>query len=99
MRAGGKRPLVRHGFQGATSDARQVTLWWGQRPAANIGVPAGVASGVDVVDLDRKPGGSGFASFEHARRALLTPLAYLIAARLPHSREGFRGGGSYGDNR
>jgi hypothetical protein len=66
---GGKRPLVKHGFQDATSDARQVALWWERWPAANIGMPTGVASGVEVVDVDRKPGGSGFASFEHARRA------------------------------
>lgn len=54
------------GFRMATTDARQVAAWWRRWPAANIGVPTGTASGVDVVEVDRKPGGDGFAAFERA---------------------------------
>lgn len=61
------------GFRMATTDARQVAAWWRRWPAANIGVPTGTASRVDVVDVDRKSGGDGFAAFERARRAGLVP--------------------------
>ncbi|HWV57440.1 MAG TPA: bifunctional DNA primase/polymerase, partial [Longimicrobiales bacterium] len=63
---GGKRPLVEHGFHDATADARLVAGWWRRWPGANIGVPTGAASGVEVVDVDRKATGSGFAAFDRA---------------------------------
>ncbi|MGP9602292.1 Bifunctional DNA primase/polymerase, N-terminal [Brevibacterium sp. Mu109] len=66
---GGKRPLVEHGFHDASTDAGQIAAWWGRWPAANIGVPTGTTSGVEVVDVDRKTAGSGFAGFTRARRA------------------------------
>lgn len=66
--SGGKRPLTAHGFHDATTDHHQVERWWDRWPRANIGLPTGTASGVDVVDVDRKPGGSGFAAFERAQR-------------------------------
>ena len=66
-----KPPLTEHGFHDATTDPRQVTSWWQRWPDANIGLPTGSASGVEVVDVDRKPAGSGFAAFERARRARL----------------------------
>ena len=79
---GGKRPLVEHGFHDASTDARHVAAWWRRWPEANIGVPSGQASGVEVVDVDRKPGGSGFAGFERARRAGLVP-GWLALVRTP----------------
>lgn len=76
---GSKRPLVEHGFHEASPDARQVASWWLRWPTANIGVPTGAASGVDVVDVDRKVAGSGFAAFDRARRAgLATGWAALV---------------------
>ncbi len=66
---GGKRPLVEHGFHDASTDAGQVAAWWQRWPAANIGMPTGAASGVEVVDVDRKAAGSGFAAFDRAHRA------------------------------
>lgn len=66
---GGKRPLTVHGFQDASSDTDIVRSWWRRWPDANIGVPTGSASGIDVVDVDVHDTGSGFAAFEHARRA------------------------------
>lgn len=79
---GGKRPLVEHGFHEATTDPRQVAAWWRRWPAANIGLPTGSTSGVDVVDVDQKFDGSGFAAFDRARRAGLVP-DWLALVRTP----------------
>ena len=79
---GGKRPLVEHGFHDATAEPRQVGSWWRRWPAANIGVPTGSASGVEVLDVDRKAAGSGFAAFESARRAGLAG-GWLALVRTP----------------
>ncbi|GAA2229812.1 bifunctional DNA primase/polymerase [Herbiconiux moechotypicola] len=76
---GGKRPLVEHGFHEATTDAGQVAGWWRRWPASNIGVPTGAASGLDVVDVDVKAAGSGFAAFDRARQAgLVTGWVALV---------------------
>ena len=66
---GGKRPLTAHGFQDASSDPDVIGRWWRHQPDANLGVPTGAAGGVDVVDVDVHRGESGYAAFEHARRA------------------------------
>jgi hypothetical protein len=66
---GGKRPLTAHGFQDASADPDVINFWWRRQPDANIGVPTGTAGGIDVVDVDVHKTGSGFAAFEHARRA------------------------------
>ncbi|MBO1903250.1 bifunctional DNA primase/polymerase [Leucobacter weissii] len=79
---GGKRPLVEHGFHEATTDAGQVVAWWRRWPTANIGVPTGTVSSVDVVDVDQKPAGSGFPAFDRARGASLIP-GWLALVRTP----------------
>lgn len=79
---GGKRPLVEHGFHEATTDARQVASWWRRWPGANVGVPTGHESGLEVVDVDQKPGESGFDAFERARRTGLVP-GWLAVVRTP----------------
>lgn len=66
---GGKRPLTSHGFHDASWDPVQVADWWSRWPEANIGLPTGSASGVDVVDVDMHGPVAGFAGFERARRA------------------------------
>lgn len=78
----GKRPLVRHGFHEATTDPAQVGGWWRRWPTANVGIPTGAASGVVVVDVDRKASGSGFAGFERARRAGLAD-GWVALVRTP----------------
>jgi hypothetical protein len=79
---GGKRPLVEHGFHDASTDAGQVAAWWRRWPGANIGVPTGLESGVEVVDVDHKTAGSGFAAFDRARRTGLVP-GWLALVRTP----------------
>jgi hypothetical protein len=65
---GEKRPLVRRGFHDATADPGQVAAWWSRWPSANIGIPTGAASGVDVVDVDVHATGTGFPAFRGAHR-------------------------------
>ncbi|GAA0993318.1 bifunctional DNA primase/polymerase [Subtercola frigoramans] len=65
---GGKRPLVEHGFHDATTNPAQVEAWWRRCPQANIGIPTGTASGVEVVDVDVHTAGTGFPAFRAAHR-------------------------------
>lgn len=78
-RPGGKRPLTPHGFHDASADPALIDSWWRRHPHANIGIPTGDVGGIDVVDVDIHPGGSGFASFERAYRAgLLQGWAWVV---------------------
>ena len=70
--AGGKRPLTSHGFHDASTDPSLVARWWARWPRANIGMPTGSASGMEVVDVDVHGAIRGFAAFERARREGLT---------------------------
>ncbi|KDA05899.1 DNA primase [Microbacterium sp. CH12i] len=65
---GEKRPLVRRGFHDASIDLGQVGAWWSRWPAANIGIPTGAASGIEVVDVDVHRAGTGFPAFREAHR-------------------------------
>ena len=65
---GEKRPLVARGFRDATADPLQVAGWWSRWPSANIGIPTGAASGVEVVDVDVHATGTGFPAFREAHR-------------------------------
>jgi len=67
--ADGKRPLTRSGFHEATCDNELVGRWWNRWPRANIGMPTGSASGIDVVDIDLVGAGSGFPAIERATAA------------------------------
>lgn len=60
---GGKTPLTGHGFHDATSDVNQVSAWWARWPQANIGLPTGAVSGVEVVDVDVRSSGDGRPNF------------------------------------
>lgn len=67
---GEKRPLVPHGFKDASTDPARVEAWWRRRPDANIGIPTGPASGIEVVDVDVKGDPPrGPASWQHATQA------------------------------
>ncbi|WP_218682997.1 MULTISPECIES: bifunctional DNA primase/polymerase [Microbacterium] len=65
---GQKRPLVPRGFHDASTDPHQVSGWWSRWPAANIGIPTGAASRVEVVDVDIHATGTGFPAFREAHR-------------------------------
>jgi len=65
---GGKTPLTRHGFLDATTDLHQLSAWWTQWSEANIGVPTGPMSGIDVVDVDVRPTGDGRVAFSQVER-------------------------------
>ncbi|WP_062389907.1 bifunctional DNA primase/polymerase [Demequina iriomotensis] len=65
---GEKRPLTRHGFHDATTNASHVARWWRDWPQANIGLPTGSISGIEAVDVDMHGPVHGFDSFERARR-------------------------------
>ena len=76
---GGKQPLTPQGFHDASTDLTTVRRWWHRWPEANIGVPTGAVSGVDVVDVDVHVGGTGFEAFERARSAgLVDGWAWLV---------------------
>ena len=48
----GKHPRTRNGVKAATTDQKRIRRWWTKHPESNIGVPAGEASGLVVLDLD-----------------------------------------------
>lgn len=79
---GTKRPLTRHGFTDASSDAVRVGGWWRRWPEANIGLPTGQPGGFDVLDIDVHPVGSGFPALRRARQAGLVD-GWAVLVRSP----------------
>ena len=65
----GKHPLTPTGFHDASRDVTQVQASWTRWPGANIGMPTGSTSGIDVVDIDVTKTDAGFAAFERATAA------------------------------
>jgi hypothetical protein len=55
----GKKPHTQRGFQDASTDTATVLAWWQRWPEANIGIPTGATSGLDVLDVDVQHGGGG----------------------------------------
>lgn len=53
-----KHPRTQHGLDDATTDLAQIAKWWQFWPAANIGVATGPDSGIVVVDIDPRHGGT-----------------------------------------
>ena len=61
----GKVPAIKGGCKSASSDAAQARAWWAARPADNLGVATGAASGGLVVidlDVDDERGEDGMAT-------------------------------------
>lgn len=74
-----KRPLTQHGMLDATTDLDQVRRWWHRTPTANLAVPTGPRT-VDVLDVDVRPTGSGFAAFNDLKRAgLLAAYSRVVS--------------------
>jgi Bifunctional DNA primase/polymerase, N-terminal len=65
---GEKVPATRHGFLDATTDPGKITWWWSRNPERNVAIATG-RPGPDVLDVDVRPDGSGFAAFNRLRRA------------------------------
>jgi len=78
---GCKAPMTEHGFGNATTDPAVIRSWWSRWPRANVAIRTG-APGPDVLDVDVKPDGNGFAALSRLIRAgLLTGAAALIRTR------------------
>jgi hypothetical protein len=57
-----KRPLTAHGFKDATTDPDAIRALFSMQGVAGIGMPTGPASGLLVIDRDRKNGVDGIAA-------------------------------------
>jgi hypothetical protein len=81
---GAKVPAIAggHGVHDATTDAREITRWWSDRPDRNVAIATG-APGHDVLDVDVHGGGaSGYPALERLRAAGLLPPA-MTSIRTP----------------
>lgn len=78
---GGKSPLTVHGFHDATTDPDLIRAWWSLTPLANVAAPTG-HPGFDVLDVDVRADGSGWAAFGQARAAGLLD-GWVRAVRTP----------------
>ena len=78
-RPGRKQPDTPHGFKDATTDPDTIIAWWTTLPARNVAIATG-APGPDVLDVDVRPGGSGYQALSRLRRAgLLNPPVAAVA--------------------
>ena len=79
---GCKAPVTQSGFKDATSDPEIIRGWWRRWwPLANVAIATG-APGPDVLDVDVKPGGSGYTALNKLKRAgLLTGASRLVRTR------------------
>lgn len=57
-RSPGKHPIAQRGVHDATTDSETIRAWWTRHPHANIGVATGDRSGIVVLDVDPRNGGS-----------------------------------------
>lgn len=64
-----KRPVTRHGFHDASTDAEQIEAWWSWTPEASLAIPTGQASGVVVVDIDVHGRVNGYDAAARTERA------------------------------
>ncbi|MFG1359953.1 AAA family ATPase [Xanthobacter pseudotagetidis] len=66
-----KRPLIEHGFKGASREEDQIRAWWSQWPDALIGLPMGRSNGLWAIDPDvaKEPGDAdGLTAWENIAR-------------------------------
>jgi hypothetical protein len=79
-RPGDTRPLTPRGVADASTDPDRVASWWARFPTANIGVPTGSASGLDVLEITAHHGSSGYRAIRAARAAGLIDGWELMVA-------------------
>lgn len=77
-----KRPVTRHGFHDASTDAGQIEAWWASAPSASLAMPTGRASGVMVVDVDVHGRVNGYEAATRAKQAGLL-AGWELMARTP----------------
>jgi hypothetical protein len=76
-----KNPMTEHGFKDATTAPDQIRAWWADCPGANVAIATG-APGPDVLDVDVRPEGNGFAAYNRLKRAgLLYGASALVRTR------------------
>jgi len=78
-RPGRKEPDTLHGFKDATVDPERITAWWTSGPNRNVAIATG-APGPDVLDVDVRPGGSGYPALQRLRRAGLLEVPAAAVA-------------------
>lgn len=71
----GKRPLTPHGFKDASADESQIRDWWYQWPLANIGLPAGAATGFWCLDVDGAEGARTIAQLIERNGSIEAPCS------------------------
>ncbi len=54
----GKHPRTAHGVKDATTSKTQIKSWWERWSRANVGIAAGPESGILVLDIDPRNGGT-----------------------------------------
>jgi Bifunctional DNA primase/polymerase, N-terminal len=74
---GEKVPATAHGVHDATADQTQIRAWWERNPDRNVAIACG-EPGPDVLDIDRKPAGSGFPALRKLRQAGLIPTPQAL---------------------
>jgi Bifunctional DNA primase/polymerase, N-terminal len=78
-RPGRKEPDTPHGFKDATTDPERIHAWWTAMPIRNVAIATG-APGPDVLDVDVRPGGSGYPALHRLMNAgLLEAPAAAVA--------------------
>jgi hypothetical protein len=78
-RPGRKEPDTAHGFKDATTDPERIAAWWTALPGRNVAIATG-APGPDVLDVDVRPGGSGYQALSRLRRAGLLDVPVAVVA-------------------
>lgn len=73
LKARAKTPITAHGFKDATSDPETLTSWSLQFPGCNWGIATGEVSGIVVIDIDPRNGGSLESVIAIWPEALLAP--------------------------
>jgi len=66
---GQKIPATAHGYRDASTDERQITLWFASHPDWNLAIATGTP-GPDVLDIDdHGPAGNGYPAFRRLKDA------------------------------
>jgi hypothetical protein len=64
--------MTKHGFLDASTSHARIEQWWKPAPDANVAIATG-APGPDVLDVDVRAEGNGYAAFNELKRAGLVP--------------------------